>query len=85
MTNSGTAQNKPDLLKLERLLGFASGRPITNETVSYQTTVPTKHLLQAGMVQETKITNGTKTTTTRFQTDEEKLDDLRKILAFGGL
>jgi len=75
--------NKEELAKLERAISFTTG-PI-KDTTSYHTTIPSKHIIQAGMVKTTTISNGIKTTNTRMQTPEEQLASLRKVLEATGM
>jgi hypothetical protein len=82
MTTSQLAQNK-SIKELERMLSFIVGNTVT-DTTSYQTTIPAKRLMQGGLVQETKIANGTKSTHTRQLTPEEQLANLRKVLQATG-
>jgi hypothetical protein len=76
MSTSEFTQN--DKRKLERILNF----PFigSKESFSYETTIPRKKVIQGGLVQETTINKGTKTTTTRMQTVEEKIRELERIL-----
>jgi hypothetical protein len=70
---------------LDRILAFGDPeKPLTSpsskESVPYHSTIPKKHIVQAGLITETRIEGNTKTTTTRRQTDKEIVQNLHKIL-----
>ena len=77
------SEQKKEIEKLRLILDFPkagiSDTP-NKESVSYETTIPKKHIVQAGLITETKIENNIKTVSTRKQTDSEKLDSLFQVL-----
>jgi hypothetical protein len=79
---SNQQNNKEELAK--RALSFTTGSIADTPTTSYHTTIPSKHIIQAGMVKTTTIANGTKTTNTRLQTNREILDGIERLLQFSG-
>jgi hypothetical protein len=84
---STATPSKQEIKELEQALSFTTDKPIVyGELAKRKPRIRKVNLLQGGLVQTTTIdNNNTKTTSTRLETNEEKLLNLQKMLYFSGV